>query len=293
MQSLVAFDSSDGATGDELEDTGNSIEELVTQGDDPVNQFAVKHLSKYIVETLIPNRLHQKAADQARLDQKAKAVKMCHLDKRVKSDMHLWDKLNTVEDHKDDYEDNMQKHGICLEVLEGKDMVKNAYCASVKDYKDVCHCHEKMVKRFGQRGCTYVDNAIATPAEEIAPEHRECCDAFYEHEKKRSQCKNAKNDAAYAEKQHGIIMGRLCNTYDKCYDKNMQSYKWSEELAKKNEAHRSWPILTRIHCLVDEFKTGKVSHDAAKACKEKKVDPKKLIVYPKVPAKAECQEEVA
>jgi hypothetical protein len=276
-----------GSVGDdkELEDMEIHIEELVTEGDDPATKIAVKQLNKLIVETLIPAREHSQAADQAQLNKEMAALERCHYKEQVKSDMNVYDKLESADDHKADYKSDRAKHGMCLEILEGKKMVKEARCHAIEDVKEVCHCDTRMVEFFGQR------NVDCDSHPGISSENKECCDAFYEHERHNADCQRHHMEAQYAEKQHGIIMGKLCDTYEKCYDEKVKVYQNSEKLAKEDETRRSWKTLYKIQCLVAKFENGKVSKEEAQACKDYKYEVTG-IKYPTVPAKEECKADV-
>ena len=50
--------------------------------------------------------------------------------------MNVHAEVAAAEDHKEDYKDGLAEHGECLSVLDGKRMVKDAYCAAVSDAKD-------------------------------------------------------------------------------------------------------------------------------------------------------------
>jgi len=281
MQTLELFDHT-GLAPDQLDTMSMTIEGLVTENDDPATKIAVKSMSSFIVDTMIPNRLKSQALEQKRLDSHLKAVKNCHLDTQVRQDMNVYQDLKTAKEHKEAKAENTVKHGECLNVLEGKDLVTTAYCSG-KDAEKICHCHPEMVLHFGSRG----ENCAIAP--EIDPVNKKCCDSYAEHHKHKLDCQNAQLAAEFADKQHTIIMDKVCRKYDECYKVHVKTLEDDEDLIKKSEKLRSFPMLYRIKCLVGKFdQNGKLSKEDAEACKDKKYDVKG-IEYPTVPAKdPEC-----
>jgi len=258
----------------EVEEMVDTIETLVSEGDDKTSKLAKEHLMKYmnelVVNTMIPNRLRAQAADQAQLDASVKKLKNCHIDRHVLRDMNVHAEVAAAEDHKEDYKDGLAEHGECLSVLDGKKMVKDAYCASVSDAKDVCANDQLKSLSVNQK----------------------CCDANAAYDKHKLTCQTGKSNAQYASKQHEIIMTKVCGNYYTCYDTQKKDYQVTEKSVKTAFDHRSWASLYRIKCLVGEYKKTKgLTAAASKACKTQKHDIKQ-IDYPEVPAKADCATEV-
>jgi hypothetical protein len=291
LTSLAAF-SSGSIKDDELKKMEKDIEELVMTGSDPATKVAVKQLSSFVNMVLIPSRLKAEKRDQARLDAKMKTLKNCGLDQQPKLDADKKEQLNTADNHLSDFKDSQAKHAHCVNVLEGRRLVKQAYCNSI-DEDQVCHCHSGLVKAFGQRN----QDCDKTPA--IGAEDEKCCDAYYEHEVQFSECGKVHMDAELAAKQHGIIMTKMCKMYSRCYEFHSKDYQVVEKLVRTHQKQRSWDVVFRIQCLVESFKGGKVSKTVADGCKAKhwskgivRIDNRhgepKGILYPPLPAKERC-----
>merc|ERR1719326_520439 len=203
----------------------------------------------------------------------------------MKVDMNLHAKVDIVVDHKEDYTDSVVKYGECLGVLEGKALVRDAYCTGTDDAEKRCHCDGRLTGLSSHP----VD---CTGAPEITPKDKKCCDAYVEHAKHSFECDNAKYDAKYAQMQHKIIMSKICKQFDTCYASKSELYANAERNVKTSEKLRSWTGIYKIKCLIGAFdKEGKVSEEEARACKDKEYVVKG-IEYPTVPPKAECSPEV-
>jgi len=265
--SLAAFDSQS-LSPMELEEMGSSIEKLVTKGDDDATRGAVKTMSDFVVKVMIPNRMRSQKDDQVQLQSKLKALEHCHLDKGVQNDMNLAEKVDRAKGHQTDYTGSKVEHGSCLEVLEGMALVEQAYCHSFEDATRACESRHLSSEKM---------NSIAT----------QCCDAQNQTQRQRTKCEGSTIDIQYAKKQHNIIMNKVCEDYDSCYKTNLKAYTDFETIAKTHEETRSWSELLRVKCLVEKFKDGKVTREAARACKDNK---HKIngVDYPAVPGKAEC-----
>jgi len=273
----------------ELEDMESAVEMLVTNSDDPATKLAVKHMTDFIEKTLIPNRERSQALDQKNLDLKLEALHACHLDEVQKNDMNVYGSIDTAKDHKSDYQDSLAKHGECLGVLESKELLKDAYCATVEEGEKICKCDKRLVNLGVQRPASCPE---LSEQKEIAPEHKECCDAYVAHEKHNHDCQNHMMDKEFARKQHKIIMSKVCDQYDTCYDEKYKSYTATEKFVKTAEMLRSWKTVSRIQCLIAAFKNGKVSPEAAQACKDRQTI-SEGIKYPEtVPPKEDCNPNV-
>jgi len=283
LTTLAALDSK-GLDDKELEDVEASIQDLVSKDKDPVTKFAVKQLSDFMSKTLIPNRMKRQQQDQEQLDAKMAELNQCDVEEQAKRDAMHHSRLTTAKQHKEDYQDSMASYGACVEELDSKALLKDAYCHSI-DEKKVCHCHDVMLKHFGPRN----ENCKSYPP--IAAENQKCCDTYAEHEKHHAACVNAHLDATYASKQHRIIMGNLCDVYGKCYDEKLEAYKVVEKRMKLRDSHRAWGAVFRIECLIAAFETGKVSKSRAMACKEKRED-HQGIVFQTIPTKDRCYPEI-
>jgi len=266
LTSLTAFDSK-GLDDKELDDVETSIQSLVTKGDDPVTRLAVKELADFMSKTVIPNRMKRQQQDQIQLDAKMAELNHCDLEEKAKRDALHASRLQQAKQHKEDYQDSMASYGECVEELDSKALLKDAYCHSI-DEKKVCKS----------------DAAIAA-------ENQKCCDSYAEQEKHHAACLKAHLDATYASKQHRAIMGNLCDVYGKCYDTKLKAYQAIEKHMKQRESHRAWGTVFRIECLIAAYETGKVSESRATACKEKRADHQGM-VFPSIPVKDMCYPQV-
>lgn len=239
-----------------------SIKALVTTGTPEENEkMAVKEM-KTIVDTMIPMRKKAQEQDQKLLDDQMQRLKDCKAEKRDASSSDL------SHDHKKDYEEGLAAHGQCVEVEEGKALVKESYCKTVDVDKDCC-CD-----------CT------------VAPENKQCCDAHAAHMEQHFKCAHIKQDYEESADKHKAIMDKVCGDYDTCYDRELKAYKALEEKTRRDEKNRSWQSLYRLKCLLDlyESKGGdeKVSEEEADACDREHDVPK--IVYPEhIPDKESCE----
>jgi hypothetical protein len=283
LTSLAAFESK-GLDDKDLEDVESSIQSLVTKDADPATRFAVKQLSDFMSKTLIPNRMKQQQQDQELLNSHLTELQNCAVEEQAKRDPLQRRDLRHADQHKEDYQDHMIKYGECVEELDSKVLLKDAYCHSI-DEKKICHCHHSVVEHFGNRNV----DCNSYPA--IATENKKCCDSFAEHEKHHAACLKAHTDATFASKQHRIIMDGVCDMYDKCYDTNVKAFQETTELVKRRESHRAWGAVFRIECLIESFKSGKVSQSRATACKDKRANHKGL-VFPTAPVKDVCNRNV-
>jgi len=265
----------DSKSPDELEAMVDTIQTLATEGDDKTTKMAKKQLIEFmnnlVVKKMIPGRLRAQKADQARLVASVKQLENCHMDEKALRDMNVGAKVAAAEEHKDDYKDSMAERGECLSVLEGKALVRDAYCASVSDAKDVCA--NDQVKSLSV--------------------NKKCCDARAAYDKHHTGCNTDKANSQFASKQHSIIMKKVCANYYTCYDTKKKDHVFVEKSVKAAFDHRSWAALYRIKCLVVEFKKGdgSVSAAASKNCKNTKKDIQE-IDYPKVPEKEDCAHKV-
>jgi len=288
LDSLALFNKND-IQHDDVEEMETALEKLVTKGDDPATKLAVKTMHSFIEKTLIKNRERAQAADQKLLDSSIQALKHCGLDRKVQVDMNIANKVNIANEHKEDYKDTLAKRGLCLQTLDGKKLVAQAYCSNVEADK-TCVCDPQLngvLSKFADRL-----DANCAKDHEIAKENKKCCDAYVEHAKHDAECDNHKNDAQFAQKQHKLIMSKVCKVYDTCYETRSKEYALVLKQVKKGEETRDWKSLYRIRCLVKAFDSeGKVSKDEAKACKDKEYDTQ-AIEYPSVPAKDECKEDL-
>jgi len=273
-----------GLDPDDLTEMESTIEMLVTQGDDPATKLAVKEMYSFIKHTMIPNRERSHAADQKWIDTRFAELKKCHWNHQMKVDMNVHAKVDSAADHKEDYQDSVAKHGECLGVLEGKELVRDAYCTSTPDAKKRCHCDGRLT------GFNLMP-VDCSDAPKVTPKDKKCCDAYVAHAKHSFDCENAKYDAKYAKIQHKLIMSKVCKDYDRCYAAQYKTYELAEKAVKETEKLRSWTMLYKIQCLVGEFDKGKVTKEEAQACKDKHYE-EKHIEYPSVTAKAECNPEV-
>jgi len=293
LASFSAFEAEDLEEKD-IKELEAEVTKLVGKGEDKSSKLAVKQMSAQL-DTMIVNRKKAQIADQAKLDKSHKALENCHLDEKTKRDMNVGRAVESADDHKDDHKDSKVDHADCLEVLEAKDLLRQAYCAKVKDSEKLCKCSPSMTKFFGAK-----PECKDAPA--IPKESQKCCEAYVYHAKHEAKCKNHKSEGQYAKLQHNIIMDKVCDAYECCYKTNLKSYTATEKSVKEAEKQRNWATLYRLKCLVGEFEKGNngssgsspaiVSGKQAKACKDEKHDIKP-IRYSKVPAKAKCDSTIA
>jgi len=257
----------------EIVDMVDTIENLASGGANEnlmEKEKLMKYMDELVVKTMIPNRLKAQAVDQAQLDSSVKKMKNCHIDRHILRDMNVRAEVAAAEDHKEDYKDGVAEVGQCLSVMDGKKMVKDAFCSKVSDAKDVCANDQLKSLSVNQK----------------------CCDAKAAYDKQFHTCQTSKTNAQYFSKQHEIIMTKVCGNYYTCYDTQKRDYQVTEKRVKTAFDHRSWASLYRIKCLVGVYKkTNGLSVEAAKGCKTQKHDIKQ-IDYPEVPAKADCATEV-
>lgn len=292
MESMTHFYST-GLGDQELKELEDQIEDLVTKGDDEPTVVAVKMLSGFIVNTMIPNRIKAQKSDEFMLHRDYEALDHCHLDEVKKRDALVGQKLIDAKKHRDHHEDASIDHAQCLEVKEGKSMVNEAYCSGVEDVAKTCQCHEGVVKIFGRRESDV--DCMNAPAHhtEIADKHKDCCDSYASHEQIKIKCHNHELKASYNEKQHAIIMGKLCETYDECYDDKFKVYHKTEKMVKGNEKRRGWATLFTIQCYVKEFKDGKrLNKEQAKACKKNALAEVHHIEFKEAPKKEQCSGDI-
>jgi len=284
MTNLANF-GSQGMSDDELDNMETAVESLVTGGDDAATKIAVKQLQMFITNTLIPNRKRSQQADQKVLDAQFQRLRNCHIDQQIKRDAVASQKVAIAEDHKDDYADSMAGYGGCLEGLDTKALLRDAYCHAVDDVAKACHCETKMVERFGER------NVDCSKVPQVSASNEKCCNAHFEYEKHGADCSELRMEASYAKKQHKIIMSPLCNQYEACYDKQLELYQNTLHVVKEGEKHRSWATIQRMQCLFEKFKKGKVAQPDNKSCKDQ-VHVVEHISYPTIPEKEVCQTRV-
>lgn len=257
---------SKGLGPEELTGMEDAIETLVTKGDDESTRAAVAQMSDFIVKTLLPNRERARQTDQKLLDSSFKELQECSLDRARMNDMHLDEKMSRANSHRSNYHKYLGKHGECMSVLDGKKLLRDARCHGVDNLKETCH-------------------------EAVPAKTKECCDDHHAYEAQSDKCENSKTEADYSQKQVKIVMTDVCNQYSKCYDNNSKKFNEVEKRVKASDARREWHTLYRIKCLVDEFKTGKVSQTAAKDCKEKDYGINQM-KYPETPTKETCSTAV-
>lgn len=289
MNTLAAFDSK-GLEAKEIKEMESAIEALVTQGDDPATRRAVKMMNDFILKTMIPNREKMQATDQETVDTRIAALKGCSSQMEKHEEKSFDWRSDTAADHKDDYQDAAIQHGQCVDILEGKKLLKETYCATVEDSQKLCQCDGRMGNYIAPLGLTPVD---CSDAPEIPQASKQCCDAYVAHAKTQAECTNHKADKDFATKQHKIIMNRVCEDYDTCYDTALKNYNTAEKAIKNAEATRGWGTVYHIQCLVSAFdKNGKVSPAESQACKDKDYEIKK-VEFPTVPSKEHCTDEIA
>merc|ERR1719359_192735 len=190
LDSLSLFNK-DGLQEEDVDDMETAIENLVTKGDDPATKMAVEHMANFIEDTLIPNREWSQAKDQKWLDRSITALKNCGLDRKMQVDMNIHANVDTAKEHKEDYKESLAKRGLCLETLDGKKLVRDAYCSHVEADK-TCRCDARLsavLSMFAERM-----DANCDKDHEIAKENKKCCDAYVEHAKHDDECNNHKND---------------------------------------------------------------------------------------------------
>lgn len=270
----------------DLEEMENTVELLLTgaKKDDPATQVAVKHMAKFIENTLIANRERAQKLDQEKLDLKLQALHACHLDQVRKTDTNTHGTIDVAMDHKDDYNEHLAKHGDCVGILESKALLKNAYCSTMDDAEKICSCDERLVNTIHTTKC-HGDS-------KILDEHKTCCDAYVEKKLHEVKCQEHMANKEFARKQHKIIMTKVCKQYDQCFDSRLQALTATEKSVRQAEQMRSWKTVSRLQCLIKAWKAGEVSKQEAQACKEHDVP--EGIQYPKdVPVKATCNPDVA
>lgn len=264
----------------ELQGMEENIEALMLKGDDPATRLAVKHMTDFLVKTMIPHKEKQLRNDQKDLDDRSNQIKECSVQKKRESDMNFHEKMSKAEEHKAVADKGMAEVGHCLNVEEAKKLVKDAHCHDVHDHEKKCMCHSDLVKATG-RSPECKEETVNDPA------HKTCCDKFAAHGVHQLKCRDAKYEMQYAQRQGAIIMEGVCNEYSACYDKQQTNYKYAEQKAKAHEAHGSLKTLYTIKCLVKTFEGGKVTEKEVKACKEEKHDVTP-IKYPETVAKESC-----
>jgi hypothetical protein len=261
----------------ELDSLEDSLESLVVKGDE-ASRLAIKHMTDFLVKTLIPIREKQLKLDQQQIDDQSDDVKECSLKRARKSDMHLNDKMEQAAEHKTTYTNGVKKLGECLNVEETRSLIKDAHCASVEDAEKKCMCHESL-------------KDVAGPACKkgtvIAAADKTCCDKFAVYKLHQLKCQKNKENMEYSRLQGGIITDKVCDQYSSCYDKQAKEYRYVEKVVKANEKRRALKNLYGIKCLVEAFDAGKVTQSEVKDCKKKKFDVKS-VKFPQIPSKESC-----
>jgi hypothetical protein len=286
VTSLANF-GSQGVNEKELENMEVAVESLVTKGDDDATKLAVKQLQMFVTGTLIPNRKRSQKADQEIVEVQFQKLMSCRLDHQIKQDAAAGHQVSIAQDHKDNYMDAMAEYSSCLEVLDGKTLLRDAYCHGVDDVEKSCLCESKRSKHVGERN---IDCSSRVP--EGLTSSKKCCDAQFEHEKQSASCTNLKLKASYAQKQHEIIMSPLCKQYESCYDSKLKLYQDTIESVKKEEKHRGWGTVYHMQCLFDKFGKGKLAQSDTKSCKDKQ-HTVEGISYSTIPEKQMCQTVVS
>lgn len=282
-----AMDDPDAMAPTELAGMEAEIEMLVTKGDDPATKIAVEQMSDFVVKTLLPQRERSAKADQEMLETHAEQVKMCSPENFRKMDMNFHEDMEMAKMHRDNYQKHSAEHGGCLNVAEGKKMVRDARCAKIENYEEACKLpipkadkEEKFQKKLQMKKTT-------------EEETQECCDAHKAHEDHTNECKSSATEAEYASKQHELIMTRVCQQYDDCFTSKSELYGQIEKRVHAHEKRRNWHELYTIKCLVNTFRNGKVAEDEAKKCKTKQYPEAPEIKFPQSPVKQECKVKVA